>query len=46
MSCLNIDVQKFYVNDEDALPYENDFFDLVVAGEIIEHIYDTHHLKL
>ncbi|OGG87169.1 hypothetical protein A3B87_01075 [Candidatus Kuenenbacteria bacterium RIFCSPHIGHO2_02_FULL_39_13] len=41
-----IEVKKFYVNDDEVLPYENIFFDLVVAGEIIEHIYDTHHLLL
>ena len=41
-----IEVKKFYVNDDEILPYENVFFDLVVAGEIIEHIYDTQHLLL
>ena len=30
-----IEVKKFYVNDDEVLPYENIFFDLVVAGEII-----------
>jgi len=38
-----IAVKKFYVNDEVALPYENDFFELAAAGEVIEHIYDTDH---
>lgn len=32
---------KYFFNDTDKLPYDDGFFDLVVAGEIIEHIYDT-----
>ena len=36
-----IEVNKFFFNDEDPLPYADGFFDVVVAGEIIEHIYDT-----
>lgn len=36
-----INTTKFFFNDTDRLPYKNDFFDLAIAGEIIEHIYDT-----
>ncbi|TSA44989.1 class I SAM-dependent methyltransferase [bacterium] len=36
-----IEVRQFFFNDETKLPYEDNFFDVVVAGEIIEHIYDT-----
>lgn len=36
-----INVQRYFFDDETKLPFENNFFDLVVAGEIIEHIYDT-----
>jgi len=32
---------KFFFNDTDKLPYADNFFDAAVAGEIIEHIYDT-----
>lgn len=28
-------------NVEEGLPYENEFFDYIFAGEVIEHIYDT-----
>lgn len=28
-------------NVEEILPFENDFFDIVYAGEVIEHLYDT-----
>jgi methionine biosynthesis protein MetW len=37
----NINVQQFFFDDEKKLPFEDNFFDLVIAGEIIEHIYDT-----
>lgn len=37
----NVNVAKYFFNDVDGMPYEDDLFDLVVAGEIIEHIYDT-----
>ncbi len=34
-------VQQYFFDGEKKLPFENNFFDLVIAGEIIEHIYDT-----
>jgi 2-polyprenyl-3-methyl-5-hydroxy-6-metoxy-1,4-benzoquinol methylase len=37
----NVHAQQFFFDDSSPLPFENNFFDLVVAGEIIEHIYDT-----
>jgi 2-polyprenyl-3-methyl-5-hydroxy-6-metoxy-1,4-benzoquinol methylase len=37
----NIDVRQFFFDDAIRLPHEDGFFDLVVAGEIIEHIFDT-----
>jgi len=36
-----IAVERFFIDDKTKLPFKNDFFDLVIAGEIIEHIYDT-----
>jgi 2-polyprenyl-3-methyl-5-hydroxy-6-metoxy-1,4-benzoquinol methylase len=36
-----IEVTKFFFNDTDRLPYADNFFDVTVTGEIIEHIYDT-----
>jgi len=36
-----IAVTKYFFNDVDKLPYEDNFFDIIIAGEIIEHIYDT-----
>lgn len=36
-----IQVSEYFFNDTDKIPYRDNFFDLVVAGEIIEHIYDT-----
>lgn len=37
----DINVKQFFFNDKDKFPFENNFFDIIVAGEIIEHIYDT-----
>lgn len=37
----NIRVKKFFFDDITKLPYKDNYFDLVIAGEIIEHIYDT-----
>jgi 2-polyprenyl-3-methyl-5-hydroxy-6-metoxy-1,4-benzoquinol methylase len=36
-----IKATKFFWNDESKLPYQDNFFEVVVAGEIIEHIFDT-----
>lgn len=36
-----IQVQQFYFDDETKLPFKDEFFDVIAAGEIIEHIYDT-----
>jgi methionine biosynthesis protein MetW len=36
-----IKVTQYFFDDKTQLPYENEFFDVIVAGEIIEHIYDT-----
>lgn len=36
-----IRVKKFFFDDVSNLPFEDGFFDVVTAGEIIEHIYDT-----
>jgi len=36
-----INIKKFFFNDVDKIPLKSEFFDLVVVGEIIEHIYDT-----
>ena len=30
--------------DDVDLPFEDDYFDIVVCGEVIEHLYDTDHL--
>ena len=30
--------------DDEALPFENSFFDVVYCGEIIEHVFDPDHL--
>jgi len=37
----NIDIRQYFFDDKSPLPYEDNFFDFVVSGEIIEHIYDT-----
>lgn len=36
-----INVEQFFFDDNTRFPFGNNFFDLIVAGEIIEHIYDT-----
>jgi 2-polyprenyl-3-methyl-5-hydroxy-6-metoxy-1,4-benzoquinol methylase len=36
-----INVLQFFFNDEDRISFNDNFFDLIIAGEIIEHIYDT-----
>lgn len=36
-----INATKYFFDDINKLPYDDNFFDLAVAGEIIEHIYDT-----
>jgi len=37
----NLNARQFFFDDKTKLPFEENFFDLIVAGEIIEHIYDT-----
>lgn len=41
--CLDKDIKfsQYFFDDKSPLPHKNEFFDLVIAGEIIEHIYDT-----
>lgn len=36
-----IEVQKIFFDSMDKMQYADNFFDIVVAGEIIEHIFDT-----
>lgn len=36
-----IKVEQYFFGDENKLPYEDNFFELIVVGEIIEHIFDT-----
>ncbi|MDI6777756.1 MAG: class I SAM-dependent methyltransferase [Patescibacteria group bacterium] len=36
-----IEVNQYFFDGENKLPYDDNFFDVAVAGEIIEHIYDT-----
>lgn len=36
-----IEVKQYFFDGENRLPYENNFFDIISAGEIIEHIYNT-----
>jgi len=36
-----IDARQYFFDDESSLPYDDNFFDIIVAGEIIEHIFDT-----
>jgi 2-polyprenyl-3-methyl-5-hydroxy-6-metoxy-1,4-benzoquinol methylase len=35
-----------FITDSVLLPYRSSLFDLVIAGEIIEHMYDTDHLLM
>lgn len=35
-------IKADYADVVENLPYQESFFDVVVAGEIIEHIFDTH----
>lgn len=37
----DFDIRQFFFDDKTKLPFEEDFFDLIITGEIIEHIYDT-----
>jgi len=34
-------VKQYFFNDKDKIPFEDNFFDVVIAGETIEHIFDT-----
>src|SRR3990172_12552172 len=36
-----INVQRYFFDGENRLPFPDNFFNAVVAGEIIEHIFDT-----
>lgn len=36
-----IRVKQFFFNDVNKIPFPDNYFDLINAGEIIEHIYDT-----
>lgn len=36
-----INMKQFYFDDMSKIPFSSNFFDLIIAGEIIEHIYDT-----
>jgi len=36
-----IEVGQYFFDGETRLPYADNFFDIIVAGEIIEHIFDT-----
>ncbi len=41
-----VQVKNFLLTDETRLPFHNGFFELVIAGEFIEHVYDpVHFLK-
>jgi 2-polyprenyl-3-methyl-5-hydroxy-6-metoxy-1,4-benzoquinol methylase len=37
----DLNIRQFFFDDKTKLPFENEFFDVVIAGEIIEHIFDT-----
>ena len=36
-----IKVKNFFFDDKTSFPYVDNFFDLIIIGEIIEHVYDT-----
>jgi len=36
-----IKAKLFFFDDKTKIPFKSGFFDLIIAGEIIEHIYDT-----
>jgi 2-polyprenyl-3-methyl-5-hydroxy-6-metoxy-1,4-benzoquinol methylase len=36
-----MEVSQYFFDDKTKLPYVDNFFDVIIAGEIIEHIYDT-----
>ena len=36
-----IKAKLFFFDDRTKIPFRSGFFDLIIAGEIIEHIYDT-----
>jgi 2-polyprenyl-3-methyl-5-hydroxy-6-metoxy-1,4-benzoquinol methylase len=36
-----IEASQYFFDDKTRLPYTDNFLDIIVAGEIIEHIYDT-----
>ncbi|MFA5872185.1 MAG: class I SAM-dependent methyltransferase [Parcubacteria group bacterium] len=36
-----IEVNQYFFNGSAGLPYEDEFFDVITAGEIVEHIFDT-----
>lgn len=39
----NIKLTKLLIDDHTSLPYPDNYFDIVITGEIIEHVYDTDH---
>ncbi|GMR04542.1 MAG: hypothetical protein BMS9Abin23_0440 [Thermodesulfobacteriota bacterium] len=34
-------IEAYHVKEEESFPFENDFFEAVFAGEVIEHVLDT-----
>jgi len=36
-----IKIKQFFLNGQEKIPFKSSFFDLIIVGEIIEHIYDT-----
>lgn len=37
----NISAKRFFFDGKEKFPFRNKMFDLIIAGEIIEHVYDT-----